>query len=74
MPNIPGASVSALTLLYAQLGLPAKALSLMIAINAALQFVTVAVDTWCLQSECICIDRTRKKKHAEKLAKKSQTN
>lgn len=53
MPNVPGASVAVITLLYAQLGLPNEALALMITINAVLQFVTVGVDAWCLQSEII---------------------
>ncbi len=66
MPNIPGASVSLITLLYAQLGIPNEALVLMITINAILQFPTVAVDVWCLQSEIICIDRIRKKHKLEK--------
>ncbi len=61
MPNIPGASVSVITLLYAQLGIPNEALALMITINAILQFFTVAIDAWCLQSEIICIDSIRKK-------------
>lgn len=53
MPNIPGASVSVITLVYAQLGLPAEAVALMISINAILQFITVAIDTSCLQIETI---------------------
>ncbi len=57
IPNVPGASVSIFTLMYTQLGLPAGALSLMIAIYAVLQFMTVAVDVWCLQSEMICLAR-----------------
>ena len=55
VPNIPGATVSVLTLLYAQLGIPAEALSLMIALNAVLQFLTVAIDVWCLQCEIVCL-------------------
>lgn len=62
VPNIPGAAISVFTLLYSQLGLPAEALSLMIAINALLQFLTVAVDAWCLQSEIICIHHDRQQK------------
>ena len=65
MPNIPGASVSVITLLYAQLGIPSEGLSLMIAINAVLQFITVAVDAWCLQSEILCLNAGGKK---EKIA------
>ncbi len=59
MPNIPGAAVSVLTLLYAQLGIPAEALSLMIAVSAVLQFLTVAADTFCLESEIFCINASK---------------
>lgn len=61
MPNVPGASVSVVTLLFAQLGIPAEGLSLMIAVYAILQFPTVATDTWCLQSEILCINHRRVK-------------
>ena len=62
VPNIPGVSVSVITLLYAQLGLPAEAVALMIAINAPLQFLTVAVDTWCLAAECVVMTHKENKK------------
>lgn len=62
MPNIPGASVAVITLLYTQLGLPAEAIALMIAINAVLQFITVSVDVWCLQGETMCMGYHRRKK------------
>ena len=61
MPNIPGASVSVITLLFAQLGIPAEALSIMIAVNALLQFLTVAVDAWCLVAETCCLNANLKK-------------
>lgn len=57
MPNIPGASITVITLLFSQLGLPNEALSLMITINALLQFVTVAVDIGCLQSVSTCLPK-----------------
>jgi len=60
VPNIPGVSVSVITLLFAQLGLPNDAVAMMIAINAPLQFLTVAVDTWCLSAECVNISRKHK--------------
>ncbi|MBQ0083324.1 MAG: cation:dicarboxylase symporter family transporter [Clostridiales bacterium] len=66
MPNVPGASVAVITLLYAQLGLPNEALTLMITINALLQFVTVGVDAWCLQSEILCLNAGMKKKALKK--------
>ena len=53
VPNVPGASSSVYALLFTQLGLPAQALVLMISINAFLEFVMVAVNTYCLQSEII---------------------
>lgn len=59
VPNIPGVSVSVITLLFAQLGLPNDAVAVMIAINAPLQFLTVAVDTWCLSAECVCIAKSK---------------
>lgn len=64
VPNIPGMSVAVVTLLFSQLGLPAEAIALMIAINAPLQFLTVATDCYCLFSECICL---AKGKHKMKL-------
>ena len=60
VPNIPGAYVSVIALLYPQLGIPNEGLALMITINALLQFVTVAVDIWCLQSEIICLRKPQK--------------
>lgn len=62
IPNTPGVSVSVITLLYAQLGLPASAVGLMIAVNAPLQFLTVAVDTYCLCAESACFARWKNKK------------
>lgn len=62
VPNIPSVSVSVITLLFAQLGLPNEAVAMMIAINAPLQFLTVAVDTWCLSAECVLINKKQKSK------------
>ena len=64
IPNIPGAAVGVLTLLYSQLGLPSEAVALMIAINAVLQFPTVAVDCWCLQAEVTCLSHSLQKQSA----------
>lgn len=60
-PNVPGVDVSVITLLYAQLGLPGAAVGLMIALNAPLQFLTVAVDTYCLLGECVCLHYWKEK-------------
>lgn len=61
MPNIPGASISVITLLYSQIGLPPEAIALMIAVNAILQFLTVAVDACCLETESMALSLARKK-------------
>lgn len=53
VPNVPGASASVYALLFTQLGLPSQALVLMISINAFLEFVMVAVNVYCLQSEIV---------------------
>lgn len=65
MPNIPGAAVSVITLLYAQLGLPAEAVALMITINAILQFLTVGIDAWCLVAEGVIVSSIQKKKQVK---------
>ena len=53
VPNVPGASASVYALLFTQLGLPNEALVMMISVNAFLEFVMVAVNMYCLQSEII---------------------
>ena len=60
VPNIPGAMVGALTMLFSQMGLPAEALALCIAINALLQFATVSVDAWALGAEIIILSKEKK--------------
>ncbi len=65
VPNIPGAAISVFTLLFSQLGLPADALAIVIAINAILEFLTVAVDAWCLHGECLGLTFARKKAKEE---------
>ncbi len=62
VPNVPGVSVSVITLLFVQLGLPNDAVRLMIAVNAPLQFLTVAVDTYCLFAESYCLSYINGKK------------
>lgn len=66
VPNVPGTSVSVLTLIYTQLGLPFSAISLMIAINAILQFLTVAVDVWCLEGEIMILSKTEQDKKGQR--------
>lgn len=51
LPTIPGAAVSGFTLMFTQLALPQEALAVVLTLNAILDFVTVAVNGFCLQSE-----------------------
>ena len=51
LPTIPGSAISGFTLMFAQLGLPKESLALIITLNALLDFFTVAVNGFCLQSE-----------------------
>lgn len=53
IPCIPGAAVSGFALLFVQLGLPAEYLALAVAMNAVMDFFTVAVNGYCLQCELI---------------------
>ncbi len=51
LPTIPGTAISGFTLLFAQLGLSAESLAIVVTLNALLDFFTVAVNGYCLQSE-----------------------
>lgn len=62
VPNIPGATVGALTMLFSQLALPSEALSLMIAVYAIMQFFNVAVDTWALECEIVVLSKEKVQK------------
>lgn len=59
VPNIPGATVGALTMLFSQLAIPSEALSLMIAVYAVMQFFNVAVDTWALECEIVVLSKEK---------------
>lgn len=51
LPTIPGAAISGFTLIFTQLALPGEGLALVLTLNALLDFFTVAVNGFCLQSE-----------------------
>lgn len=52
-PPIPGAALTCYTILFMQLGLPSEAVAVVITLNVILEFVTTAVDLFCLQSELV---------------------
>ena len=51
IPTIPGAAITGFTLMFAQVGLSPESLAIVITLNALLDFFTVAVNGFCLQSE-----------------------
>jgi len=53
IPNIPGGAASIIALMFSQFGLSNSALSLIIAVNAFLQFFIVTVNTTALEAETI---------------------
>ena len=52
-PPVPGAALTCYTILFTQLGIPAEAVAVVIALNVILEFVTTAVNVFCLQTELV---------------------
>ena len=52
-PPVPGAALTCYTILFTQLGIPADAVAVVIALNVILEFVTTAADIFCLQTELV---------------------
>lgn len=52
-PPVPGAALTCYTILFMQLGIPAEAIAVVIALNVILEFVATAVDLFCLQTELV---------------------
>lgn len=52
-PPVPGATLTCYTILFMQLGIPAEAIAVVIALNVILEFAATAVDVFCLQTELV---------------------
>ncbi len=52
-PPIPGGALTCYTILFVQLKIPMEAIAVTIALNVILEFVTTAVDLFCLQAELV---------------------
>ena len=52
-PPVPGGSMSCFTMLFLQLGLPAEAIAVIIALNVILDFISTAVNITSLQLELV---------------------
>ena len=57
-PPVPGATLTCYTILFMQLGIPSEAIAVAIALNVVLEFVTTAVDLFCLQTELVELSGT----------------
>lgn len=52
-PPVPGAALTCYTILFIQLGIPSEAVAVVITLNVILEFVTTAVNLFCLQTELV---------------------
>lgn len=52
-PPVPGAALTCYTILFLQLGIPTDAITVVIALNVILEFVTTAANLFCLQAELV---------------------
>jgi Na+/H+-dicarboxylate symporter len=67
-PPVLGGTTVCFSILFSQLGIKAEALAMIISVNAVFEFLTVAVNNYCLQSQIVLLgnslgklDRTRLK-------------
>lgn len=54
-PPVVGGRTVCFSILFSQLGLPTEALTLVISLNAIFEFLTVAVNGYCLQSQIVLL-------------------
>ena len=54
-PPVMGGTTVCFSILFSQLGLQSQALAMIISINAFLEFLTVAVNNYCLQSQIVLL-------------------
>ena len=66
-PPVLGGTAVCFSILFSQLGINAEALALIISINAVFEFLTVATNNFCLQSQIVLLGNTFKKLDIEKL-------
>ena len=66
-PPVMGGTAVCFSILFSQLGLSSAALAMIISINAFLEFMTVAVNNYCLQSQIVLLGSSIGDLDAEKL-------
>ena len=66
-PPVMGGTTVCFSILFTQLGLNSQALAMIISINAFFEFMTVAVNTYCLQSQIVLLGNAVGELDIEKL-------
>ncbi len=66
-PPVLGGTTVCFSILFSQLGIRAEALSVIISVNAVLEFLTVAVNNYCLQSQVVLLGNRFGKLDCERL-------
>lgn len=69
-PPVLGGTTVCFSILFSQLGIRAEALSVIISVNAILEFLTVAVNNYCLQSQIVLQGNKLGKLNCERLRKR----
>ena len=69
-PPVIGGTTVCFSILFSQLGIRAEALSIIISINAILEFLTVAVNNYCLQCQITLLGNSLGKINLERLRKR----
>ena len=54
-PPVVGGTTGCFSILFSQLGIKADALAVIISVNAVFEFLTVAVNNYCLQSQIVLL-------------------
>ena len=66
-PPVIGGTTVCFSILFSQLGINAQSLSIIISINAILEFLTVAVNNYCLQCQITLLGNSLGKVNLERL-------
>ncbi|MBO4424645.1 MAG: hypothetical protein J5768_03935, partial [Spirochaetales bacterium] len=66
-PPVIGGTTVCFSILFSQLGINAQSLSIIISINAVLEFLTVAVNNYCLQCQITLLGNSLGKVNLERL-------
>lgn len=66
-PQVIGGTAVCFSILFSQLGIRAEALTVMISVNAVFEFLTVAVNNYCLQSQIVLLGNSLDKLDVKKL-------